>query len=129
MRSGASRKKQPPEMSITGGRNPPIDKGGEIVGGGENWIIHFHIRFLCAFAHISWRGCHNFQGRSNGRGTGHGRPVASLVLTHSTTCSDSLPCSLLPCPAQRLNRLCSIPTWSSALPMLWWMISMIDSGL
>ena len=58
-----------------------------------------------------------------------GRPVFSMVLTHSTTRSDSLLCSLLPCPAQRLNRLCSIPTWSSALPMLWWMISMIDSGL
>jgi hypothetical protein len=36
MRSGVSHKKQPPEMSITGGRNSPIDKGGEIVGGGEN---------------------------------------------------------------------------------------------
>ncbi len=35
MRSGVSHKKRPPEMSITGGRNPPIDKGGGIIGGGK----------------------------------------------------------------------------------------------
>lgn len=66
MLSGVGHKKQPPKMSIAGGRNPPIDKGGEIVGGGGNWIIPFRIRLLCAFAHISWRDCRNFHGRSNG---------------------------------------------------------------
>ena len=70
MRSGVGRKKQPPEMSITGGRNPPIDKGGEIVGGGGNWIIPFRIRLLCAFAHISWRDGHDFQARSDGQTIG-----------------------------------------------------------
>lgn len=56
MRSGVSHKKQPPEMRISGGRNPPIDKGGEIVGGGGNQIIRFRIRLFCAFAHISLGG-------------------------------------------------------------------------
>ena len=35
MRSGVSHKKQPPEMSITGGRNSPIDKGGGLLAGGR----------------------------------------------------------------------------------------------
>jgi len=59
-------KKRPPEMSITGGRNPPNDKGGEIVGGGGTEIIRLRIRLLCAFSHLNWRDCHIFQGRSKG---------------------------------------------------------------
>jgi hypothetical protein len=42
-------------MSVTEGRNPPIDKRGEIVGGEGNAIIRFHIRLLSAFADIGWR--------------------------------------------------------------------------
>jgi hypothetical protein len=39
-------------MSITGGRNPPIDKGGEIVGGGTklNYSLSHPIA-LCVRAH------------------------------------------------------------------------------
>ena len=80
MRSGVSHKKQPPEMSITGGRNPPIDKEGGLLAGGGNQVIRFRIRLLCALAHISWRDCYDFQDPSNGenggnRGTPRSRPA------------------------------------------------------
>ena len=44
MRSGASHKKRPPDMNMSGGRNPPIDRGGEIVGGGGMGIVPFRLR-------------------------------------------------------------------------------------
>ena len=50
MRSGVSHKKQPSEMSITGGRNPPSDKGGGLLAGGGNQVIRLRVRLLCALA-------------------------------------------------------------------------------
>lgn len=52
MRSTISHKKQPPETSITGGRNPPIDKGEKIVGGGRKFDYSLsHPIVLCVLAH------------------------------------------------------------------------------
>ncbi len=52
----AGAKKQPPEMSITGGWNPPNDKGGGgTVGGGKNQIIRCRVRLLCTLAYIEAR--------------------------------------------------------------------------
>ena len=46
-------KKTPPEMSITGGWNPPNDKGGGgTVGGGEDQIIRCRVHLLCTLAYI-----------------------------------------------------------------------------
>src|SRR5665647_1156798 len=54
MRSGVRQKRQPPEMSITGGWNPPNDKGGGgggMVGGGEDPVIRCRTHLLCTLAY------------------------------------------------------------------------------
>ena len=59
MRSGVGCKKQPPEMSITGGQNPTNHQGGEIIGGGGTKIIRLRNRLFCAVTYINRKSTEN----------------------------------------------------------------------